>query len=76
MRPWPNLPGPGGNVHLRSPHDANIGAETAVRQRPRSIPSLPATQRGSEYARLSRQIKQAGLRKTAADQDEKGSLCC
>ncbi len=37
-------------------------AETAVRQRPRSIPSLLATQRGSEYARLSRQIKQAGLR--------------
>jgi fatty acid desaturase len=36
-------------------------AETAVRQRPRSIPSLPATQRGSEYSRLSRQIKQAGL---------------
>jgi fatty acid desaturase len=36
-------------------------AETAVRQRPRSIPPRPATQRGSEYARLSRQVKQAGL---------------
>jgi fatty acid desaturase len=36
-------------------------AETAVRQSPRSIPPLPAAQRGSEYARLSRQVKQAGL---------------
>jgi fatty acid desaturase len=36
-------------------------AETAVGQRPRSTPSPPATQRGSDYARLSREIKQAGL---------------
>jgi fatty acid desaturase len=36
-------------------------AETAVGQRPRSIPSQPATQRGSDYSRLSRQIRQAGL---------------
>jgi fatty acid desaturase len=37
-------------------------AHTAViRQHPRSIPSLPATQRGSEYAQLSRQVRQAGL---------------
>jgi fatty acid desaturase len=37
-------------------------ARTAViGQYPRSIPSLPAAQRGSEYAQLSRQVRQAGL---------------
>ena len=37
-------------------------AETAViRQHPRSMPSPPATQRRSDYSRLSRQIRQAGL---------------
>jgi fatty acid desaturase len=36
-------------------------AETAIGQRAGSVPSLSATQRGSEYARLSRQVKQAGL---------------
>jgi fatty acid desaturase len=37
-------------------------ARTAVsRPHPRSIPSLPAAQRGSEYAQLSRQVRQAGL---------------
>jgi fatty acid desaturase len=32
-----------------------------IRPDPRSIPSLPAAQRGSEYAQLSRQVRQAGL---------------
>jgi fatty acid desaturase len=37
-------------------------AKTAViGQRPRSIPSLPAVRRGSDYAELSRLVKQAGL---------------
>jgi fatty acid desaturase len=52
---------PGGNVHFRSPAMRPSEAATAVTRQLQLAPTSSAPRRGSDYARLSRQIRQAGL---------------